>query len=533
MKKRTISKMFLYRHRFGIGYTVLGVFFVALLALLPLITPNGLSEAEMESSVISANLNHGTILSGNIVDLPYHVFQKFSIMFLGLTTYGIKLPSIIIGGFLGILLILLLNRWFKNNVAIMASILAILSSSFLYIAGSGTPLIMMVFWPTLLFWLGSKIQGVNKPKPFYCFIFAICLLLSIFTPYMIYLAIFIVLYAFSHPHLRFTIFHLPKIPLVLVSLIILGGGALVVMNAASGNMAIQKMLFMDNFSWANYFSNIKEAFEPFFKWSGMVESTFLAPLVGLATLALAVTGLISTYHGFFASRNSIATYLILFTVVISGFCPTCAILLILPLAILIAHGFKYILNKWYGLFPENPYARVFGILPIAIFLGIMIVSDVTHFIFGYRYNPAVANAFSNDLTLIRKYTTDDSVLVVTDKKEYEFYKILEDKVIFGSNKKVKVLDAVPEKPIEKMMTLGRIEENLDEGEKSVLSDYNLDKIVTNSKSQNSDRLYFYTMKEGAIEAFEAREERLRQELLEQEQHIEETIIEEPPVEQLN
>lgn len=528
MKKRTISKMFLYRHRFGIGYTVLGILFVALLVFLPLITPNGLSEAEMESSVTSANLNHDTIFSGSIVDLPYHVLQKISIMAFGLTTYGIKLPSIMIGGLLGILLILLLNRWFKNNVAIMASVLTILSSSFLYIAGSGTPLIMIVFWPTLLFWLGSKIQGVNKPKPFYCFIFAICLLLSVFTPYMAYLAIFIVLYAFSHPHLRFTIFHLPKVPLALVSLIVLGGGALIAANAISGKMTISEIIFMEDFSWAKYFANIGDAFLPFFKWSGMVESTFLAPLIGLASLALAVTGLISTYHGFFASRNSIATYLIIFTIVISGFYPKCAILLILPLAILIAHGFKYILNKWYGLFPENPYARIFGILPIAIFLGVMIISDITHFIFGYRYNPAVANAFSNDLVLVRKNIEEDSVLVATRESEYRFYKILENKTLFGENKKVKILNSVPEKPIEKMVTLGRIEEQLSEGETSVLANYDLDKIITNSKTQNSDRLYFYTVKEGAIEAFEAaQEEKLRQKELEEQQ--EQQPIEEPPV----
>ncbi|MBQ6486461.1 hypothetical protein IJI76_01905 [Candidatus Saccharibacteria bacterium] len=496
MKKRTISKMFLYRHRFGIGYLLLSLFFVAMLAFMPMVAPNGLSEAEMESAVTSTNLNHGTILSGNIIDLPYHVLQKFSIMVFGLTTYGIKLPSIIIGGFLGFLLILLLNRWFKNNVAIMASVLAILSSSFLYVAGSGTPLIMIVFWPTLLFWLGSKIQGVNKPKPFYCFVFAIFLLLSIFTPYMIYLALFIVFYAFFHPHLRFTIMHLPKIPLILVVLIVLGGGTLVTMNVLSNEAVIRQMLFMDNFTWNNYFLNIKEAFLPFFKWSGMVESTFLAPLIGLASLALAITGLISTYKGFFASRNSIATYLIIFTVLISGFEPTYAILLTLPLAILIAHGFKYILNKWYGLFPENPYARVFGILPIAVFLGVMIISDISHFVFGYRYNPAVANNFSNDLILVKKNVSENSALVVVDEKAYEFYKILENKTILGWEKKITVLNSVPEIPKGNIVTLGRLEENLDEGEVSVLAGYKLDRIITNSKSQNSDRLYLYTPKTG-------------------------------------
>ena len=489
MKKYTISNMFLYRHRFGIGYAILGLLFAAMLILLPAITPNGLSEAEMQSSVTSANLNRNTILSGNIVDLPYHMLQKVSIMLFGLTPYGIKLPSIIMGGILGILFILLLNRWFKNNVAIMASVLAVLSSSFLYIAGSGTPLIMIVFWPTLLFWIGSKIQGENKPRPFYSFIFAIILLLSIFTPYMIYLAIFIVIFALVNPHLRFTIKNLPKVPFTLMTIIVLAVGAFIVYNATKNHGTIPELLFMNDFSWGKYLANIRDAFMPFFQWNGMVENTFLAPLIGLASMALAVIGLISTYKGFFASRNSIATCLIAFTVIISGFNPICAILLILPLAILIAHGFRYTLNSWYGLFPENPYARVFGIIPIAIFLGIMITSDITHFIFGYRYNPAVANLFSNDLQLVKEHVEENTILVTSTDLEKDFYSILENKRIIGTNKQIKVTNKIDATiGATSFATLRNIE---DEKNAEFFKGYKLDKIITNSKTENSDRIYIY------------------------------------------
>lgn len=504
MKKHTISKMFLYRHRFGIVYTLLAIVFASMLVVFPSITPNGLSEAEMSSVSTSMELKKDNLISGNIIDLPYHMLQKASISLLGLSTYGIKLPSIILGGILGILFILLLNRWFKNNVAIMASILAVLSSSFLYIAGSGSPLIMIVFWPTLLFWLGSKIQGENKPKPLYSFVFAFALLLSLFTPYMIYLAVFIVLYALFHPHLRFTITHLPKLPFFFSTLIVLGVGALIVMNAMKSPEMAKELIFMKDFSWSHYFGNINSAFMPFFKWSGMLESTFLAPLVGLGALALAITGLISTYHGFFASRNSIATYLIVFTIIISGFNPNCAILLLLPLAILIAHGFRYILNKWYGLFPENPYARVFGIIPISIFLIIMITSDISHFVFGYRYNPAVANEFTNDLTIIRDKVEDGSTLVVMDEKEYNFYKNLEKKPIlsFINKKDIKIVNEVPLEPVDKLATLGLVEEHLLEGETSRFVNYSLVRIVTNSKLENSDRIYLYEKRNLNIEAQE-------------------------------
>ena len=493
MKKHTLSKLFLYRHRYGIVYTLLGLIFVFTLCYLPSITPNGFSKDEMDSVVTSSNLQYNHIVSGDIINLPYHLLQKLTLTLFGLTTYGIKLPSIIFGGLLGILFILLLNRWFKNNVAILASIIAVLSSNFLYI----------------------------KPKPFYSFIFAIALLLSLFTPYMFYLAIFIVFYALIHPHLRFTITHLPKFPLLLVAIIILATSSFLITNLAKTPGTFKGLLFMDSFSWPVYFENIKTAFVPFFKWSGMVESTFLAPLVGLASLALAVTGLISTYRGFFASRNSIATYLIIFTIIISGFNPYSVVLFLLPLAILIAHGFRYILNSWYGLFPENPYARVFGVLPIAIFLIIMIVSDISHFVFGYRYNPAVANEFNNDLSVIQANLSENDTLIVQGN-DYSFYKLLEQKPALSlwQTKKITVKNQLPYRTdltknsseaesshaetltptITHFASLGNIDEafllqnSSSDNFSSLKSSYSLTRIVTNSKAQNSDRLYFYELK---------------------------------------
>ena len=133
-----------------ISYVVLGIAFVALLLTMPMFAQNGLSAGEIESATSSYYLGKNGILNGDLVDLPYRLLQKASIVIFGLSAYTIKLPSIIIGLLMGFLLILLLNRWFKNNVSLLASCLIILSTPFLFLAGSGTPLIMIVFWPILL-----------------------------------------------------------------------------------------------------------------------------------------------------------------------------------------------------------------------------------------------------------------------------------------------------------------------------------------------------------------------------------------------
>ena len=487
MGKITISKLFLYRHRFVIGYLILAVSFLTTLFVLPLIAPKGLSAQEMESAVTSSHTNLSSIGNGDLVDLPYRTLQKYSIAIFGLSNYFIKLPSILIGGILGILFVLLLNRWFKNNVAIIASILTILSSSFLYLSGSGTPLIMIVFWPTLLLWLGSKIQGKKSPKPLYSFIFAICLLLALFTPYMAYLVAFIVIYAIVHPHLRFTIKNLPKIPFALISLIACGGIYLIISGFVKNKLAFWDLVFTENFSYTQFFNNISTAFLPFFSWSKTVESTFLSPLVGLASLALAIIGLISTTKGFFASRNSIASYFILFSVLIAGLRPEYAILLILPLAILIAHGIRYTLNKWYDIFPKNPYARIFAILPISIFLGIIIISDLSHFVFGYRYNPAVANQFNNDLSLIQKLDNSTTLLIPSSTPEYNFYKLLEKPKLIKTNQPNIIISS--DLPKTSSVTVASLKRYPKPSKK-----LQLQRIITSPKSSDSDRIYLYTVK---------------------------------------
>ncbi|MBR3233104.1 glycosyltransferase family 39 protein [Candidatus Saccharibacteria bacterium] len=485
MSKLVISKLFLYRYRFVIGYIILGLAFLALLFLLPMISPSGLSDLERESAVSSYNLHFSSITSGDLVDLPYHILQKLSILAFGLTPYAIKLPSILLGLVLGLLLILLLNRWFKSNVALLASILTVLSTPFLYLVGSGTPLIMLIFWPTLLLWLGSKIQGEKAPKPLWCFVFAFALLLAIYTPHLIYLVAFIIIFTLWNPHLRFTLKSLPKVPLIGMGIIILGGFTIWVTNIISSNTVALTLFFGENVSLSQFFTNIKTGFMPFFSWVQPLEGVYLSPLVGLSHLVLALIGLFSTRQGFFASRNAIASCFIVFSVVLAGLAPDSALLLVLPLSILTAHGLRYILEKWYGLFPSNPYARIFAIFPLSILLALMIIPSLNHYVYGYKYTPAVANQFSTDLELVEANLTDEMFLVAPDNSlNYAFYEVYQDR-----HHSVNLLSATEAQHLNAytdVATLGRLEDlALPEG-------YHLKSIITSPKSDNSDRIYIYT-----------------------------------------
>lgn len=475
MKKITVSKLFLYRYRFIIGYVILGLAFLTMLFLLPMIAQHGLSSDEIESATSSYYLGKDGILNGDLVDLPYRVLQKFSIVFFGLSTFSVKLPSVIVGLPLACLLILLLNRWFKSNVSLLASCIIVLSTPFLYLAGSGTPLIMIVFWPTLLLWLGSKIQGEKRPKPLYCFAFAICLLLAIFTPYMLYFALFCVLFVAFQPHLRFVVKNLPKIPLIITGSIVILGITALAINISQHPDTIKELLFSKDFRMDMIFSNLTHGFSPLFSWNNSLESTFLSPLISLPIFSLAVIGLLSTSKGFFASRNSIASVLLVFCIFITCFRSDVAIFAILPFTILIAHGLKYLLEKWYGLFPGNPYARISALLPLTVLFFIVIIPGLLHYIYGYRYNPAVADQFSLKLNVIRS-NLDSGTLVVAE--DYDFYKILEAK----SN--LSIVDQIDVTQLNEFAVLGKPQ--------SIPENYELTRIITSPRMDNSDIIYMYT-----------------------------------------
>ena len=473
MKKIIISRLFLYRYRFIIGYIILGFAFIGLLFSLPLFAQTGLSEAEINSATNSYYLGKNGILNGDLVDLPYRLLQKFSIMFLGLSTFSVKLPSIIVGLLFGLMLILLLNRWFKSNVSLLSSCLIILSTPFLFLAGSGTPLIMVVFWPTLLLWLGSKIQGEKRPKPSYSFIFAIAMLLSIFTPFMIYFAIFCILFVLLQPHLRFIVKNLPKIPLILVGIIIIGGFVMLGLSIAHHPETIKQLLASENFEFNNYFNNIARGFAPVFAWHGGAEGVLLSPILSLPVFALGLIGLFSTTKGFFASRNSIATSLLIFCIIITGFNPNAVVFLILPFSILTAHGVKYLLEKWYGLFPENPYARISALLPLTVLFGIVIIPALLQYFYGYRYNPNVADSFNYNVEVIRENLSNQDLVVF---EHYDFYKMLEEK------SDINVFNSIPSS--KEIAVLGKLPDNK--------QNYTISRIITSPLRDNSDIIYLYT-----------------------------------------
>ena len=104
----------------------------------------------------------------------------------------------------------------------------------------------------------------------------------------------------------------------------------------------------------------------------------------------------------------------------------------------------------------------------------MIIPGLLQYIYGYRYNPNIANEISDTLNVVRDNLNDELLLA---KDHYDFYKILEAK------SEIKIVDKI-ENTESEVAVLGKWEDR-PEG-------YELSRIITSSARDNSDIIYIYT-----------------------------------------
>ena len=337
---KTPSKTpFLYRHRFILGYILLLLVFFGLLSFLPMIAPGGVSSQEMQSVVESQKINRDVLANGQVVDLPYRLLQKASTSIFGITLYSIKLPSIIIAVLTALFIILLLNRWFKSDVAIVGSILTTLSVAFLFLAGFGTPNIMYIFWLAVILWLGSKIIGNKNTHPMLVISFSFCVAMSLYTPHLIYIALGIAIAGITHPHMRHSLKQLKIYQLIISVAVFLLVLAPLVIGCISNHNNLTKLAFTDN--PGAFIANVATAFAPFFSFISAYDSVYLAPLFGLATVALVIIGALASIGKLFTSRNTVVSLLIIYSIFAAGFNQNAAIAIVICVGSFALRGLSF------------------------------------------------------------------------------------------------------------------------------------------------------------------------------------------------
>ncbi len=489
MKNQTvIAQTFLYKWRYVLAYAALALVFVGLTALLPLFTPGGLSTAEMESATAAYELKIGSFTPGNVLNMPYLLLQKASIHLFGMSVLSIKLPSIVLALISGLLIVLLLSHWFKKNVAAIASGLILSAGVFLTVAGHGTADIMYVFWPALILWLGFKAMSDKRSLDIYDVALYMALALSLYTPYMVYAVAAMVVTVAVHPHLRFLFKQLPQFwhwvalgAAVVVSL------PLIISTIFHFNYNAVALLFGPGTDMRVAFSaipgNLRLSFRQLFSFQTALDSPIVTPGFGLPMFILSGLG----FFGLLKERHSAKNYFLylwlLFVGLVMALAPAGLGLIVLPAAILVAGGIDFILRKWYGTFPLNPYARVLGLLPVAALLIAVVVGNVQYFAYGGMFVPQIADHYSQDLALLKENAADGSLVLVPEGSvEQRFYRAAG--TLDGFTVDTEVPSGFAGDTI--LLSPSLYAEDFKRPENLQLA-----RIVTSSRSNDGDRLYIY------------------------------------------
>lgn len=473
MVARDITHFLIYRWRYILGYSVIGLLLVGLLIFAGLYIPGGISTEEMHAAVRSDALSLANPTSFAVTSLPYYLLQAGVFHLFGVHDFTIKLPSLIIALVSAVGLILLLRRWFKPNIAVLTSMIAVTTGQFLFIAQNGAPGILYVFWPIALLMVGTQVTRAKKGRLLWKLLFAAVTALSLYTPLSIYPLIAIVAATTLHPHLRaiFRRLSKPKIAASIVTAAIIVT-PLILLIVANPQLGLS-LLGIPTVWPPDIAATTLTILGQFFLFWQPSTTSLMTPVFGLGSVLIISVGV----YRLIRTRDTTRSYLIiiwilcLIPVLIMN--PVFTSVTFVPSVLLMAAGLTSLVGYWYRLFPLNPYARIAGLLPLIILVLTLIGSGVDRYVYGYHYDPNTATNFSRDLQLLPKDTTQ---LVVSDT-ELPFFTVVahhRDNLTVGTTV-----------PISSNFATTRAARDI------VPANYTVERIITSTYKDNSDRLYLY------------------------------------------
>ncbi len=428
MVRDRLSKFALYRYRYVLAYIVFAAALATMLLVAGFYLPGGLTETEMRSALISDKLNPAMLFAlqpEELIYLPYRLLQAASVSLFGISILGIKLPSIILGFASALGILYLLNLWYHRNVAILTATIAVTTNQFLLSAQAGQAGIAYIFLTTMILVAASMISRRSAYAKIWIIVGFALAAISLYMPLNAYILIALVLTSLIHPHARHVL--LRKSPkavlgagsalfLLLISPLILG-----IIN----DPTILKTLlgFSENIS--NISTNSRELFQNYSSFNTPSSANVITPVYGLGTVLLIGLGLYRLISAKYTAKSYIISFWLLFLIPLVCLNPSFVSITFVPVVLLIALAVDYLIWSWYRLFPRNPYARVFGLLPLGVLVIGLVVSSIDRYVYGLHYDRAVYSTYSYDLPLLAKELSSmedtATVQLVVTKENLDFY----------------------------------------------------------------------------------------------------------------
>lgn len=426
-----IKQITLYRYRYLIGYITFAVILLFMVVYKVWDMPAGMSQNEIKSVTDSTWLNVEALQSNAaaIVDLPYHIMQKLSVMIFGANLWAIRLPSVILAVLSGIILERLLGCLFRRNVAIISTILTVSSVLFITLAHDGSPMIMNVFLTILLIYLATRIFRGDKGGVLWEVLLVLTLALGIYSPLGLVPFAGVVI-ACLNKDVRARIRQIP-----VWSLIIFIAVLVVVLIPLGLSLTLN---FIDTvkawLAWGNWdgFTENAHALGILFLDipAGDFVSMFAPSIVGLPLLLLTMIGLVRAIIDHRSPRSYLilAWFAILMPILLLNH--QAVYLMLVPIVLLVTIGVTFLLDSWNKLFPLNPYARIAGLIPMVVLMIGIISLTLNRYFNLENYVTNVVMAHNQTPVAVFEETANSTqrVKLLAGENERALYRVLGDKV---------------------------------------------------------------------------------------------------------
>lgn len=481
--KTRVTDLFLYRWRYRLGYVFVTLVGITVIGLITTLVPAGLREAEVQSALTSGALSIKSLAPSMVIDWPYHILQRASFMLFGVTTLSIKLPSLIIGFFTAIGIFMLVRSWFRRNIAIIVTVLAVTMTPCLFMIQDGTPTISFTAITVWLLVAGTYVTRGALFGTFWKVLGCVLLAISLYTPLGIYLTISLLITASLHPHIRYVMRRIAKPRLILA--IVLGLLSIApLVYAIYLDRSVASTIFGVPAGTIDIGRNLITAGQNLFGFFSTSDTYILRPMVSLATTLLIIIGIYKLLTVKYTARSY--TILILGTIIsiIIIINPRYVFNLFPIVVLLVAMGITTLIVEWYKLFPRNPYARIAGLIPLAVLVTGLSFSNTTSYVNNYLYNPAILSHYSYDLKLFghvlsdQKASKNNQLRLLTTTNEQPLYALVahyDDRFTVSTNYNESSNTALATRDVRHKHLVG-IEPTL---------------IITNKKTADADRFYLY------------------------------------------
>ena len=347
--------------------------------------PGGLLDSEIRSALISDHLNPALLFQlrpEELIYLPYRLLQAASISVFGFSIIGIKLPSIVLGFGSALGILYLLNLWYRRNVAIVAAMIAVTTNQFLIAAQAGEAGVAYIFLTTMVLVSASMISRRSAYARLWVLAGSVLAAVSLYMPLNLYVLVALLLTSLIHPHARHIVFKQAPKSIVFLSLALFLAIVAPLLAGIVNDPSIVRTLLGFPVSMNDITDNIAALAHNYTAFNNPVTGAVLVPVYGLGIMLLIVLGLYRLFSAKYTARSYILSFWLVLLIPLVCINPSFVSITFVPVVLLLALAVEYLIRSWYKLFPRNPYARVFGLLPLGVLVVGLVVSSIDRYVYG-------------------------------------------------------------------------------------------------------------------------------------------------------